>query len=257
MTLTDMLFQINLARGRYGGDSLAPASAQVYSQNGEDGIIAEIFRRIGVRDRYFVELGVGDGTENCTRLLLESGWRGVWLDTAEESLIRANFGSFMESGQLTFRSGYLNAEGVNAALDEAGVPAEFDFLSVDLDQNTSHVWRAINRRARVACVEYNASIPTSVELEVRYHPTVNWDETNHFGGSLKAVELIGAAKELALVGCDLTGNNAFLVARSEAPGKFRQPFTAESHWEPPRHFAGRVGHPPSAMGREWDAEVTD
>lgn len=51
--------------------SLIPFSGKVYSQNDEDGIIAEIFRRIGVSDRRcFIELGVGDGLENNTLALL-------------------------------------------------------------------------------------------------------------------------------------------------------------------------------------------
>jgi len=37
------------------------AHGQVYSQNNEDGIISEIFRRIGTKNRSFVEFGVGDG----------------------------------------------------------------------------------------------------------------------------------------------------------------------------------------------------
>ena len=53
---------------------------QVYSQNGEDGIIAEVFRRIGVRARSFIEIGVGDGVENNTTHLLLQGWSGCWLE---------------------------------------------------------------------------------------------------------------------------------------------------------------------------------
>ena len=34
---------------------------QVCSQNGEDGIICEIFRRLGTTDRVFAEVGIGDG----------------------------------------------------------------------------------------------------------------------------------------------------------------------------------------------------
>lgn len=37
-------------------------SFQVNSQNGEDGIIHEIFKRIGTTDKTFVEIGIGDGT---------------------------------------------------------------------------------------------------------------------------------------------------------------------------------------------------
>src|ERR1700754_2894278 len=42
-----------------------------YSQNGEDGIIGEIFRRIGSKSRFFVEIAAADGAENCTRALAE------------------------------------------------------------------------------------------------------------------------------------------------------------------------------------------
>jgi hypothetical protein len=42
-TMGDFLYGIALAQGRYSHPlSLAPHHAQVYSQNGEDGIIAEI-----------------------------------------------------------------------------------------------------------------------------------------------------------------------------------------------------------------------
>ncbi|HEU5294219.1 MAG TPA: hypothetical protein VFU71_05485, partial [Burkholderiaceae bacterium] len=53
---------------------------KVYSQNDEDGLIEEILRRCQLTaPGTFVELGVGDGTENNTLNLLLKGWRGVWL----------------------------------------------------------------------------------------------------------------------------------------------------------------------------------
>jgi hypothetical protein len=39
---------------------------RAYSQHDEDGMIHEIFRRIGVSNQTFLEFGVGDGTENNT-----------------------------------------------------------------------------------------------------------------------------------------------------------------------------------------------
>src|ERR1700740_3619408 len=52
---------------------------QVFSQFGEDGIIAEIFRRVGTVNRTFLEIGIGDGLQNNTTFLLFQGWRGFWI----------------------------------------------------------------------------------------------------------------------------------------------------------------------------------
>ena len=56
------------------------------SQNDEDGIIHEIFRRVGATGRVFVEIGVGDGFENNTAFLASMGWRGYWVDASAECL---------------------------------------------------------------------------------------------------------------------------------------------------------------------------
>lgn len=250
--LGDFLFAIGLARGRYSDPlDLGRHHGQVYSQNGEDGIIAEIFRRVGVNDGFFVEIGVGDGLENNTRFLLERGWRGVWID-AEFGAAADAFGGFLSCGELRLVNARVTAENVNTLLDSVDVPENFDFLSLDIDHNTTHVWRAVERRSRVACIEYNASIPPSVAVEIPYDPDAGWDGSNWFGGSLKLLEQIGRSKSLHLVGCELHGNNAFFVGAAEAIGRFREPFTAEAHWEPPRYkLVGHIGHPPPRQGRHW------
>src|ERR1035437_7410647 len=99
-TSADMLFEIALSTGRYGDPrSLTRFDARVYSQNGEDGLIAEIFRRIGKNDCYFVEIGVDNGQQTNTRLLLEQGWRGIWMDSNAGSLEQANetFSAFINN----------------------------------------------------------------------------------------------------------------------------------------------------------------
>ena len=73
--------QIDDLRARYSDDKrLEPAGYKVFSQGDEDGVIAEIFRRIGTTDRRFVEFGCGDGLENNTAYLLFQGWSGLWLE---------------------------------------------------------------------------------------------------------------------------------------------------------------------------------
>ena len=39
---------------------------KVFSQNDEDGIIHSIFNDIGIENKLFIEIGIGDGIENNT-----------------------------------------------------------------------------------------------------------------------------------------------------------------------------------------------
>src|SRR5215831_12079738 len=57
---------------------------KVYSQSDEDGIIQEIFRRIGTTNRTFIEFGVEAGLECNTSKLLLDGWTGLWIEGASQ-----------------------------------------------------------------------------------------------------------------------------------------------------------------------------
>ena len=63
--------------------SLRPSERSRFSQNGEDGVIDEVMRRIGTASRTFVEIGASDGRENCTRALVEQGWTGAWVEATQ------------------------------------------------------------------------------------------------------------------------------------------------------------------------------
>jgi hypothetical protein len=108
-----------------------------YSQTDEDGMIQEIFRRIGVSSRIFVELGVGDGNENNTLYLMLSGWRGLWIEAGESNAasIGQRFASFIQSKQLTFLQNFVTRETINQVIGDSGFSGEIDLLSIDIDGN--------------------------------------------------------------------------------------------------------------------------
>jgi hypothetical protein len=220
---------------------------QVYSQNGEDGVIAEIFRRIGTGSRHFVEIGVGDGLENNTTFLLSQGWSGDWIE-ADAGAVRAidnNLGSLVADRRLKVKHSFVTAENVCELFEEMGVPHEFDLLSLDIDRNTYFIWKALEAyQPKVVVVEYNASFPPDVDWKVEYEPHRTWNQTMYFGASLKALELLGEHLGYALVGCELNGVNAFFIRKDLCSDKFAAPFTSENHFEPARHWLiRRAGHP--------------
>jgi hypothetical protein len=75
----------------------------------------------------------------------------------------------------------------------------------------------------------------------RIQQELHWDGTSYYGASLKALELIGSRKGYELVGCSLSGINAFFVRRDLVKDSFCAPFTAENHFEPPRFGFYKVG----------------
>jgi hypothetical protein len=109
---------------------------KVYSQNDEDGIIQEIFKRIGTTNRTFVEFGVETGVEtNTTKLLLE-GWRGLWVEAASTYVaeIRKIFAHKLADGSLKVRESVVTVANINDLIAEAGVGREIDLLSVDIER---------------------------------------------------------------------------------------------------------------------------
>jgi hypothetical protein len=208
-------------------------SFRVNSQNGEDGIIREIFRRIGTTNRVFVEIGVDDGIENNTAFLVTQGWTGFWIDGNDTFIGKAQKRGW--DRHVGLLSAYVSRENINSLLQQLKVPAEFDLLSLDVDYNTYYLWEALTTyRPRAVVIEYNASIPTDMEWKVRYDAAATWDGTWNFGASLKSYELLGAKLGYKLVGCDFHGNNAFFVRDDLVGDHFATPFTSENHFEPSR-----------------------
>ncbi len=220
-----------------------------FSQFGEDGLITEIFTRIGTTNKYFVEFGVGNGLENNTCLQLVNNWSGLWIEGSSESsdFIKRKFAKYLESGKLKLKNSFITKDNIESLFTEQNVPAEFDLLSIDIDGNDYHIWKAIEKFSpRVFVVEYNASYGPPAANLVEYKHDFVWDGTNRFGASLKAFELLSTEKGYSLVGCDLAGINAFFVRNDLLKDYFQKPFTSEFHYEPPRYFLNYFGgHPPS------------
>jgi hypothetical protein len=222
---------------------------KVFSQADEDGIIQEIFNRIGTTNRTFIEFGVETGIEcNTVKLLLE-GWRGLWLDGLANNVanIRTNFSTFVDAGRLQIVEAFITAENIDALFEQGGVTGEIDLLSIDIDRNDYWVWKAIEVvKPRVVAIEYNASLRPPLSLVVPYDARAIWNQTNYFGASLEALTRLGREKGYRLVGCNFAGSNAFFVRNDAAGDHFFDPATSEELYEPPRYFYAslRAGHSP-------------
>jgi hypothetical protein len=136
-------------------------------QLGENMVIDEFFET--EFKGYFVDIGAGCRWSN-TDYLKERGWTGLQLDD--------------EYGQ------HITVENVNEYLKD--VPDPFDFLSMDIDGNDYWVWKAMNKKARLVCIEFNPH-PNKVGI-TPYDPDFRWDgkKTPDFGASMEEMIKLGA-----------------------------------------------------------------
>jgi hypothetical protein len=220
---------------------------RVFSQNGEDGILEEIFRRIGIETRFFVEFGVESGAQcNCARLAVEEGWRGLFLEADPTDFERLAERYRGQEGVRCARAVVTSAN-IERLLEENGVPRSFDLLSIDIDGNDYWVWKAIRGwRPRVVVVEYNAAYPPPQRWVMKEDPEYRWNGTTYYGASLASLAALGREKGYALVGTNSSGVNAFFVlAELATADRFPDP-VSQYHYSPPSYGAHDGTHPPGS-----------
>jgi hypothetical protein len=196
--------------------------AKFFSQSDEDGITLEILRRLGLKNGTFLELGVGDGTENNTLVLLSIGWRGAWISGEELA-----FDPHINPRRLSYIKAWVSLENLNAlvsqALGDIGV-SDVDVLSVDLDGNDFYFTDALLKtlHPKLVIVEYNAKFPPPARWSIKYDPDFRWDGTDDYqGASLCSFCDLLAQFNYTLICCNAaTGVNAFFV-KNDSLSAFR------------------------------------
>jgi hypothetical protein len=250
---TDLLALSELAR-RIGGDvptggkvlELALYELKVFSQNGEDGVLAEIVRRTGAPGRWFVEFGAGYGIESNTAVFADLlGWSGLLIDAADAEYagLEHKYGA---NRRVRIAKSMVTPANVEELFRAHGVPEEPDVLSIDVNGTDYWIWEALRSyRPRIVVIEYNGELPPGRRLvQPREHG--EWDMTRYYGASIGALVGLGDRKGYRLVHCDLTGNNAFFV-RGDLPGDYVDP--RDVMRRPSNFWLAGVRHDPDPAGR--------
>jgi hypothetical protein len=188
--------------------------SRAFSQGGEDGILAALFLRIGAQAQYFVEFGVSDGLEcNAARFALGYGWRGLMIE-GDAECFAALADVYRSHPRVTLVNAFVDRDSIGQVFAQAGVPREFDLLSIDVDGNDYWIWQALrDYRPRVVVIEYNAFHPPPERWVIAYNPSHRWDGTTYFGASLASLGELGRSLGYALLGTTSNGVNAIFLRR--------------------------------------------
>lgn len=177
--------------------------SRVYSQQGEDGVIAKIFEIIDVDSKYCVEFGGYDGitASNTRRLLAESNWEGIMFD-----------GSYHNPSIGLYRE-FITVENINQIFQKYNIPHNLDCLSIDVDFNDFHLWKALDKeyQPRLVVIEYNATFLPDQDKVVPYNAYYSGDGTNYFGASILGMFYLARSKSYSLVYAETNGVNLFFV----------------------------------------------
>ena len=134
----------------------------VYSQFGEDGMIAEALNVLGIKRGFAVEFGAGDGLElsNTARLWRDLGWEALLIEAAPdrfESLKHNTVGYNVTISQSMI-------DPVHLTIDSFVTGRDVDFMSVDIDDCEFQILQTMECRPRLLLVEFNYTMPHHMEL---------------------------------------------------------------------------------------------
>ncbi len=216
----------------------------IYSQAGEDGILAKIFEVIHPTARFAIEFGAGDGVlfSNVRRLILHEGWGGLLIEGDAElaEALARNYRGF--PGVRTAQA-WVFPGNVELLFEEHGVPGDLDLLIIDIDSNDYYVWRAIREyRPKVVQIEYNGIFLPPQKVVVGFHPMLWWDGGSlHFGASIQSLYELGKRKGYELVAANEVGSNLFFVdaqyyerfgIKDNSPERLFRPFNFDAPLSP-------------------------
>lgn len=186
----------------------------ITSQWGEDGVLEEIFRRIGTTNKIAVDIGAWDGKHfsNTWNLAANHDWTRLLVEQDHDRLY---------SGE-HFTKDFLlrhEAHNVDTMLDVVSdkegleVPVSFDLLCIDIDGDDYYLWKdMVKYKPRVVVIEYNQTVPQQIDIVQERGGT--------FGASFRSLYLLSEEKGYYLA--HATTTNLIFVLKEYAP-KFIDP----------------------------------
>lgn len=210
-------------------------AANKTSQGGEDGVLAKIFDLMKLNEkprRMCVDVGAWNGIHLSNSYSLcwdrDYPWDGVLIEADDERCqemkalyaekpnvicVNKHVDVYNHTSK-NFDSGHL----LKNILQEANVPLDFDFLSIDVDGADYHLWHQLSTRQpgvdddvvyvpKVVCVEFNPSIPNCIYF------VQECDTRVHQGNSLLALFELGTQLGYELVAT--TTFNAIFVRKDQ------------------------------------------
>jgi hypothetical protein len=179
---------------------LAQHEKQIFSQNGEDGILSKIFEVLEIDTGYCVEFGAGDGYIFSNSLQFRNiGWQSLLLD-----------GTY-ENHSINLYKEWITRENILDIFNKHSVPTDLELLSIDIDSNDWYIWKELGKLYRpiVVIIEFNPACGLQEDFVIEYNPEQRWSGDSYYGASFTAYFNLGRHLGYSLVYA--TYLNAFFI----------------------------------------------
>ncbi len=143
-----------------------------YSQNGEDGVILEILKRLKLKskNKWCCEFGAWDGIHgsNTFNLIKNQNYKAVYiegnykryqdlLDTKKKYKRIIPFNKYV-----SYKSS--SVDSLDKILKKTKINKDFDILSIDIDSFDLAVWKSLKKfRPKIVVIEINSGIPPGIK----------------------------------------------------------------------------------------------
>jgi hypothetical protein len=149
----------------------AQYAKDIHSQNGEDGIIEELLKRLEIKDGWVCEFGAWDGVYlSNTFALVEKGFKGVYIE-GDKNKFKDLLTTVEKCPHIIPINEYVEHNDSQNSLDNilarTNIPVDFDVLSIDIDSFDYQVWKSLKvYRPKIVIIEINSGINTSDDKHI-------------------------------------------------------------------------------------------
>ena len=222
-----------------------------FSQNGEDGIIQFLTSKLKDNNKFFVEIGSGNGLENNSTNLVLNNWQGLVLDGISNSKQYNNLLKIISTEKKIINIGtYLNLSNVNNLI-KILIDKDISFFSLDIDSIDFYIMNEILKNGilpKILCLEYNSFLGKET-VTVEYHKIFNSNLLDkkrglYFGVSLNAWKELLNKYNYDFICVEKKGVNSFFVLNGcldlNVKNLYGEKFIHNKFWEKKYGLDGKI-----------------
>ena len=139
----------------------------VHSQNGEDGIVEELLKRLNIENGWVCEFGAWDGKHrsNTFNLVKNKNFKAVFIEGDKEKykdLLKTvkEFPQIVPIQAMVDHNDSCNS--LDNLLKQTNIPNDFELLSIDVDSYDYQIWKNFKEyKPKIVIIEINSSVKLS------------------------------------------------------------------------------------------------